>query len=118
MFTCELHLLLGLGLSRCRSVPLPPARLLLAACRFECRLLYWTAADGAGRREAFDALSDAILCLGSTATSRWTAQAAALRRVQAGGIDDLPSVRTAASEVSLHRVSLSDEPEQLLMLSR
>ncbi|KAL4859485.1 Mediator of RNA polymerase II transcription subunit 20a [Chlorella vulgaris] len=81
-------------------------------------LLYWTAADGAGRREAFDALSDAILCLGSTATSRWTAQAAALRRVQAGGTDDLPSVRTAASEVSLHRVSLSDEPEQLLLLSR
>ena len=82
------------------------------------RLLYWTAADGAARREAYDALSDAILCLGSSSSSRWTAQAAALRRVQAAAADDLPSVRAAGSEVSLHRVSLSDEPDQLFLLSR
>lgn len=85
------------------------------------RLLYWTAADGAARREAYDALADAVACLGSlpAAAERWTAQAAALRRVAERGADDLPSARVAGGEaVSLHRVSLSDEPDQLFLLSK
>ncbi len=50
---------------------------------------------------------------------RWTAQAAALRRTQAQAADELPSVRAAGGEgVVLHRVALSDEPDQLFLLSR
>lgn len=84
------------------------------------RLLYWSAADGAARREAYDALAAAILCLGSSASSRWTAAAAVLRQAQQRGADDLPSVRAAGGgeQQSLHRVTLSDEPGQLLLLSR
>lgn len=83
-------------------------------------LLYWSAADGAARREAYDALAAAILCLGSSASSRWTAAAAVLRQAQQRGADDLPSVRAAGGgeQQSLHRVTLSDEPGQLLLLSR
>lgn len=92
-----------------------------AAVPSKRRLLYWTAADGAAQREAYDALADAIACLGASpaAAARWTAQAAALRRAAERGADDLPSARAAGGEaLSLHRVSLSDEPGQLFLLSK
>jgi hypothetical protein len=38
--------------------------------------------------------------------------------LQERGADDLPSARAAGSEVSLHRVSLADEPDQVFLLSR
>lgn len=94
--------------------------MLLPCALLATRLLYWLAADGAGRREAYDALAAAILCLGSSASSRWTAAAAVLRQAQQRGADDLPSARAAggAEQQSLHRVTLSDEPGQLFLLSR
>lgn len=83
-------------------------------------LLYWSAADGAARRDAYDALAAAILCLGSSGPSRWTAAAAVLRQAQQRGADDLPSARAAGGgeQQTLHRVTLSDEPGQLFLLSR
>ncbi|KAL4430899.1 hypothetical protein ABPG75_006155 [Micractinium tetrahymenae] len=83
-------------------------------------LLYWSAADGAGRREAYDALAAAILCLGSSGSSRWTAAAAVLRQAQQRGADDLPSARAGGGgeQQALHRVTLSDEPGQLFLLSK
>lgn len=76
-------LLVGAHLLPCLPAANPPPLAPLPLLPLTgCRLLYWTAADGAARREAYDALADSILCLGSSSSTRWSAQAAALRRVQ------------------------------------
>lgn len=123
-YTCQSEIGSKPAAARWASLPpprVPPPCLDSALPCVLHRLLYWTAADGAARREAYDALADAIACLGSSAaaTERWSAQAAALRRVAGRGADDLPSARAAGGEaVSLHRVSISDEPDQLFLLSK
>lgn len=86
-------------------------------------LLYWTVADGAGQRSAFDALSDALACMGSVSPARWSAQASLLRAAAAAaprGTEDPQAARAApgAEGAALHRVSFSDEPGQLFLLSR
>ena len=84
------------------------------------RLLYWTAAEGAGRREAHDALAAAILCLGGATAGRWATQVSLLRAAPPrSAMDDPPAARQGgASGLALHRVTLSDEPEQVFLLSR
>jgi hypothetical protein len=52
------------------------------------------------------------------ASARWTAQATALRATQTANADDLPSVRKAGGAVTLHRVAVSDEDDELFVLSR
>lgn len=105
---------------RCRQSPPPP--LTLPCPPSPCpaaRLLYWLAAEGASRSEAHDALADSIACLGPSASTRCTAQVATLRRVQQRGADELQSVQAAEAEGGpLHRVALSDEQDQLFLLSR
>ena len=62
--------------------------------------------SGAG---SWPGTAHASMCVGKLASSV---------ALQERGADDLPSARAAGSEVSLHRVSLADEPDQVFLLSR
>lgn len=86
---------------------------------YPCRIVFWSAEDGATSLAAFPTMEDVAAAVGGGPPEPWSAQIASQRTADGNAPEERRTQRTGRAEKDLHVVTLpSEESAQLILVHR